>query len=499
MFKQKIAISLQRPKPKGPIEGLFCNYSHRICMQTRIEGSEYCIRHILEDKNAPYKQCSYVSSKHGRRCHGATPKSDKRDGYCAEHAKKTTVMRQRALRKKRPAETPDSLMAELVRYDATRGLEEPGTSAGELSGKKHESAQSAASRILDYASESESEQETVLVDQTWRGDGDSDAESIDSEQEDPLKHAGVYTAEEVALMTRDKLIRLQSLYIDQFKRLQHMLREKRRKYLLDKKNQDDLIGGDHMVIPSSLQAKRQYDKLHALKRYHRRHGKEALLHQQSKQRRIVHSEGDSYQKPAVIRCSYVVDGATCNAQVLPLTSFCQRHICHDVNQLLYVPCNHGDPECDKPIVMAMEDAACPVHTVLPLFKDRLLPEEASDAEATHSDTLINVDKSDSEEKTKRERTETGSSEDLPLVSLASQQYLEHNEEQRRLLNGSAFKQENMPLTILASAGPSTAIDTDLIQAVTAPSDRPGSPLLETDSKDDPTDVNIMSPETDVEK
>lgn len=45
------------------------------------------------------------------------------------------------------------------------------------------------------------------------------------------RYAGVYTAEEVALITRDKLIRLQSLYIDQFKRLQHIMREKRRKYL----------------------------------------------------------------------------------------------------------------------------------------------------------------------------------------------------------------------------------------------------------------------------
>ena len=46
-----------------------------------------------------------------------------------------------------------------------------------------------------------------------------------------VRHAGVYTAEEVALIARDKMIRLQSLYIDQFKRLQHLLKEKRRKYL----------------------------------------------------------------------------------------------------------------------------------------------------------------------------------------------------------------------------------------------------------------------------
>lgn len=109
------------------------------------------------------------------------------------------------------------------------------------------------------------------MENTWRGDCDSDAESIDSEQEDPLKyvdmsllyilfysfhgilhasisgllicrHAGIYTAEEVALMTRDKLIRLQSLYIDQFKRLQHLMKEKRRLYLHRQKQEKDSIG-----------------------------------------------------------------------------------------------------------------------------------------------------------------------------------------------------------------------------------------------------------------
>ena len=36
--------------------------------------------------------------------------------------------------------------------------------------------------------------------------------------------------EEATRMCRDKMIRLRSLYITQFKRLQHVLRERRRKY-----------------------------------------------------------------------------------------------------------------------------------------------------------------------------------------------------------------------------------------------------------------------------
>ena len=59
---------------------------------------------------------------------------------------------------------------------------------------------------------------------------------------DIARHAGVYTAEEVAMITRDKMIRLQSLYIDQFKRLQHLLKEKRRKYLHSVRNDRETYG-----------------------------------------------------------------------------------------------------------------------------------------------------------------------------------------------------------------------------------------------------------------
>lgn len=45
------------------------------------------------------------------------------------------------------------------------------------------------------------------------------------------RHANVYTAEEVTVIIRDKLIKLQSLYVEQYRHLQYLLKEKRRKYL----------------------------------------------------------------------------------------------------------------------------------------------------------------------------------------------------------------------------------------------------------------------------
>ena len=62
-------------------EPLSCSFTHRPCSQPRLEGQEFCIKHILEDKNAPFKQCSYTSTKNGKRCPSAAPKPEKKDGY----------------------------------------------------------------------------------------------------------------------------------------------------------------------------------------------------------------------------------------------------------------------------------------------------------------------------------------------------------------------------------------------------------------------------------
>lgn len=64
----------------------------------------------------------------------------------------------------------------------------------------------------------------------------------------------MYTAEEVALITREKLIRLQSLYIDQFKRLQHLLKEKKRRYLHNRKVEHETLGETGSVADGSHHA-----------------------------------------------------------------------------------------------------------------------------------------------------------------------------------------------------------------------------------------------------
>lgn len=69
----------------SPVDGkLLCSYSDKICMQRRLNGYAFCIRHILQDKNAPFKRCQYVARYNGIQCTNAVPISENRL-YCNSH------------------------------------------------------------------------------------------------------------------------------------------------------------------------------------------------------------------------------------------------------------------------------------------------------------------------------------------------------------------------------------------------------------------------------
>jgi len=173
------------------------------------------------------------------------------------------------------------------------------------------------------------------VESTWPGDGDSDAESVDSDLDDPLKHAGSYSAEEVIRMMRDKLIRLQKLYIDQFQRLQWLLKEHKRRYRQAvKREKDEHLMSVHRQpkeTPSELAA---YNQLKALSHYNRPQGSEHLLLAQQTEKRIRVSEGDANKTSSATKCTYkLTTNTVCGETCLPFTKLCMKHIMEDEKQV----------------------------------------------------------------------------------------------------------------------------------------------------------------------
>ena len=57
----------------SPIDGKpLCSFSKKLCRQRRLHNYAFCIRHILEDTNSPFKQCPY-QTKSGDICINAVP------------------------------------------------------------------------------------------------------------------------------------------------------------------------------------------------------------------------------------------------------------------------------------------------------------------------------------------------------------------------------------------------------------------------------------------
>uniref|UniRef100_A0A2K5PP72 KAT8 regulatory NSL complex subunit 2 n=1 Tax=Cebus imitator TaxID=2715852 RepID=A0A2K5PP72_CEBIM len=331
------------PVPRSQ-EPLSCAFTHRPCSQPRLEGQEFCIKHILEDKNAPFKQCSYISTKNGKRCPNAAPKPEKKDGvaFCAEHVRRNALALHAQMKKTNPGPMGETLLCQLSSYAKT-----------ELGSQTPESSRSEASRIL----------------------------------------------EEVALIMREKLIRLQSLYIDQFKRLQHLLKEKKRRYLHNRKVEHEALGSSLLTGPEGLLAKERENlkRLKCLRRYRQRYGVEALLHRQLKERRMLATDGATQQAHTTRssqRCLAFVDDVRCSNQSLPMTRHCLTHICQDTNQVLF-KCCQGSEEvpCNKPVPVSLsEDPCCPLHFQLPpqMYKPEQVLSVPDDLEAGPMDLYLSA-------------------------------------------------------------------------------------------------------------
>ncbi|XP_049817779.1 KAT8 regulatory NSL complex subunit 2-like isoform X2 [Aethina tumida] len=389
-----------------------CVYQSYDCSQLSIENYKYCLKHILHDKTAPFKQCGYVYTNNGKRCNLPAPKGDRKDyGYCSEHALKTALTRNR---RAPPPRTAEVLLSSISHYVSNK------RSRTSSSGSSHPSEEyfqtteendlgctksmdpfevdanviyeSSCNNILDVCSESESDVEAADFSSVWHDyDGDSsDNESIDSEQEDVLKHANVFTAEEITLVTRDKLIRLQSLYIEQYRHLQYILKERRRRYLHFLKREKETCCNIYNQVRDNPKEQRLYKKLKAYNKYQKTCGYEAILNKRLHELRTKINDGIQHRPHSFVKCLFTEGGVKCGEKALPLAKHCRKHILEDQNQVLFRACGKAkaDIECSTPVEAIFDDATCKLHMDIPPIRSYSKPRK--DSESDLDDSFDNV-------------------------------------------------------------------------------------------------------------
>lgn len=195
----------------------------------------------------------------------------------------------------------------------------------------------------------------------------SDAESIDSEGEDIFKYANVFTPEEVTLRTKEKLIRLQTLYIEQFKRLQHILKERRRDYVHALQKEKETLCSIANQPRDTIKEQKLYEKLKSLNHYHKRYGVEAILHKKALERRTLVTEGMPNKSSSSSKCIFTEGGVKCSLKTLPCAKFCNKHILEDSHQMLFRPCgvNKGVSTCQEPVLHIFPMENCVYHYNIP--------------------------------------------------------------------------------------------------------------------------------------
>uniref|UniRef100_A0A182PHR8 KAT8 regulatory NSL complex subunit 2 n=1 Tax=Anopheles epiroticus TaxID=199890 RepID=A0A182PHR8_9DIPT len=377
-----------------------CSYTQYECTLPRVESYAYCFRHILQDPNAAYKQCEYVFSN-GRRCLEPSPKYDvKKDygsNYCFEHSRQTQLIKTKStIGKLVPVETTETLLhglAHHVKVDKVKQHYMGGSTPLKITVHEDDddtdvdvvtpsvdpfvdvdvTAINDSGRIvLDYASDSSDEDEAIsqpTYGSAWKAHemDNSDNESVDSQSDDPLKHAGIYTAEEVTRITKEKLTRLQSLYIEQIHRLQHVLRERRRNYLKEQRAEREIHCSIYDQVKQTPRERTLYEKLKGLNRYHRKHGVEAILQRKYLEKRAKATEGLQQKPPSLPKCAYTEGGVKCGERTLPCCKHCRKHILEDKKQVLFRACGieKSGVVCQEPLAGLFENLTCPLHMELP--------------------------------------------------------------------------------------------------------------------------------------
>lgn len=170
------------------------------------------------------------------------------------------------------------------------------------------------------------------------------------------------------MITKQKMVRLQSLYIDQIHRLQYILKDRRRKYLQNLKIERESLCSIHDQAKETLAEKRIYDRLKALHKFHKRNGVEAVLHRKFIDKRLKSTDG--YQNRPLsfhTKCQYTEGGVKCGERILPACKFCKKHILEDKKQILFRPCyvEKSGVVCQEPVPNIFEDSTCVLHIELP--------------------------------------------------------------------------------------------------------------------------------------
>ncbi len=69
-----------------------CSFGGCVCTQRPMRGYDFCVKHILQDTSAPFKQCDFISKQTDKRCGNPVPTNQEDTRYCNAHKQMLGLM-----------------------------------------------------------------------------------------------------------------------------------------------------------------------------------------------------------------------------------------------------------------------------------------------------------------------------------------------------------------------------------------------------------------------
>ncbi|XP_077286378.1 KAT8 regulatory NSL complex subunit dim gamma-tubulin 1 [Arctopsyche grandis] len=379
-----------------------CGHRKYACHLPRLPGWSRCQLHILDEQNAPYRRCRHTGA---HRCLNPAPilNSKKDTGLCFEHARNALILRMRAMSKPAPKPGPESLllslqhhvMPERVRTESCASQVSVVSEASDANESQTISAPdpfkqidateinaSIGPSILEcWSSSSDSEDGDEPRRNTGIEEDSSGAEDTPLDS-DPLRFAGIYTAEEVVREMGSSLKRLQALYLGQLKVLTRRLKEARRNYLYSLKSEKETHCSIHSQGASNNIERQQLSILKSTSSYRKRHGVDAILQKKLYEKRSKVVDGNATQKSSKGRCCFTEGGVKCPRMAMPAARHCLKHILSDRHQVLFRSCgvNKAGIVCQEPTAALHPTATCAFHADLLPYQTYSMKKYESDSE-----------------------------------------------------------------------------------------------------------------------
>ncbi|VVC27808.1 Potential DNA-binding domain [Cinara cedri] len=201
-------------------------------------------------------------------------------------------------------------------------------------------------------------------------------EDVDLIKSDPLCNMPTLSEKESVRRTRDKYVKLQLLYMHQFRYLLFKYHVNQKKKLENQKSNSESCTSE--LHPNNLKwtTEEEYAKLQKLKLLEQYHklptGQEAVTFKTAMDRKIRASPFLSNKGIVNPRnCTFVEMGIKCKEKIMPKSKFCKKHIIKDSKQVLFRACGilQSGSKCQEPIFNFDEESTCILHEKIPMLRD----------------------------------------------------------------------------------------------------------------------------------